>query len=65
MNNNLYQQLPTYRYYTKKTNYVPIEDGFVTSASNKDLAAKYGNNIGANTVTTKDIIISTFDIKKK
>jgi hypothetical protein len=59
------QQTPTYRYYKKTSTFVPKDDGFVTSAGNKDLAAKYGNNIGANTFTTKDIIISTLDIKKK
>lgn len=55
-----YQQfLSTTRYFKKKTNYVPIPDGFVTSAGNPDLAAKYGNNLGINTITNQQIIEAT------
>lgn len=56
-----YQQLLTNNRYFKtkpKTSFVPIPDGFVTSAGNPDLAAKYGNNIGVNKITTKEIIQS-------
>lgn len=54
-----YQQLLTNtRYFKKKTNYVPVPDGFVTSAGNPDLAAKYGNIIGANTITNQVLIQS-------
>ncbi len=46
-----YQQVPNYRYFkNKKTSYEPIPDGFVTSAGNPTLAAKYGNNLGANNI---------------
>lgn len=53
-----YQQLLTNNRYfkNKKTNYVPIPDGFVTSAGNPDLAAKYGNIIGANTINNQTLI---------
>lgn len=57
--NEEYQQLLTKtRYFKKKTSYTPIPDGFVTSAGNPDLAAKYGNNLGANSITSKGIIES-------
>ena len=48
--NPLQQQVVQPRYFTKKTSkkYVPVEDGFITSSGNPELAAKYGNNIGAN-----------------
>jgi len=54
------QQIVPPRYFTKKTNvkYVPIEDGFITSAGNPELAAKYGNNLGANTITSQTVIES-------
>ena len=52
-----YQQLViNNRYFkNKKTSYVPIPDGFVTSAGNPDLAAKYGNILGANTITNRTL----------
>ena len=56
-----YRQLLTNNRYFKtkpKTSFVPVPDGFVTSAGNPDLAAKYGNNIGVNNITTKEIIQS-------
>jgi hypothetical protein len=58
------QQLPNFRYFKKKisyvpTSYIPTEDGFITSSGNPTLAAKYGNNIGANTFTIQDVINST------
>jgi hypothetical protein len=50
----LQQQVPNYRYFkNKKTSYEPIPDGFVTSAGNPTLAAKYGNNLGANNITNQ------------
>ena len=65
MNPNQHQ-VPQYRYFTKKTNtkYVPVEDGFVTSAGNPELAAKYGNNLGANTITSQTVIESIKKEKK-
>lgn len=58
-----YQQLlSSTRYFKKKTNYIPIPDGFVTSAGNPDLAAKYGNNLGINTITSQQVIEA---VKKK
>jgi hypothetical protein len=56
-----YKQLVTNNRYFKakpKTSFVPIPDGFVTSVGNPDLAAKYGNNLGMNNITTKEIIQS-------
>ena len=56
-----YQQLLTNSRYFKtkaKTSFVPIPDGFVTSAGNPDLATKYGNNIGINNITTETILQS-------
>jgi hypothetical protein len=32
-----------YSYFKKKTNFVPKEDGFITSVGNKEISAKYGN----------------------
>jgi hypothetical protein len=32
-----------YSYYKKKTTFVPVEDGFITSVGNKELSAKHGN----------------------
>lgn len=54
------QQQVVLRYPIKKTStkYIPVEDGFVTSAGNPDLAAKYGNNLGANSIISKGIIES-------
>lgn len=42
-----------YRYIKRKptSSYVPVADGFVSSAGNPTLAAKYGNKLGANTGT--------------
>ena len=57
MNQDTVQQ-PTinFRYFkNKKTSYEPIPDGFVTSAGNPTLAAKYGNNLGANNITIQTI----------
>jgi hypothetical protein len=64
---------PNFRYYNKdmmwtppqtaqkpaQPKYIPTEDGFITSSGNPVLAAKYGNIIGANTITVKDLIDST------
>ena len=50
------QQISNMRYFKKKTTYVPTEDGFVTSAGNPVLAAKYGNNLGANIIKSQEII---------
>jgi hypothetical protein len=35
--------------------YVPVEDGFVTTAGNKELGALYGNTYGANRMTISDL----------
>ncbi len=55
-----YQQLLTQNRYfkNKKTTYEPIPDGFITSAGNPTLAAKYGNNLGVNTITSQILIDS-------
>ena len=56
-------QVPNYRYFkNKKTSYEPIPDGFVTSAGNPTLAAKYGNILGANNIITNQPV---FEAVKK
>ncbi len=35
---------------TDKKKFVPVEDGFITTAGNKDLGAKYGNTTGSNRI---------------
>ena len=35
--------------------YVPVEDGFVTTAGNKERGAKYGNATGAHPLTTAHV----------
>ncbi len=64
--NPMEQQVVQPRYIAKKSNtkYVPVEDGFVTSAGNPELAAKYGNNLGANTITSQTVIESIKKEKK-
>jgi hypothetical protein len=37
------------------TRYVPVEDGFVTTAGNKERGAKYGNATGAHPLTTHQV----------
>jgi hypothetical protein len=60
------QQVVQPRYFTKKSNttYIPVEDGFVTSSGNPELAAKYGNNLGANVITNQ-IVNESIKIEKK
>jgi hypothetical protein len=38
-------QVTPYKIPVKKTSYVPIEDGFISSAGNAELSKKYGNQI--------------------
>jgi hypothetical protein len=59
------QQISNIRYFKKKTNYIPTEDGFITSAGNPELAAKYGNSLGANTIKSQDIIEAVKNINLK
>jgi hypothetical protein len=40
---------------TSAKRYVPVEDGFVTTAGNKELGAKYGNPTGSNTISIADV----------
>ena len=42
----------------KKTSFVPIEDGFITSAGNPKLAAKYGNILDANNIPTQNVTLN-------
>jgi len=59
------QQIVQPRFIKKSTTkYVTVEDGFVTSAGNPELAAKYGNNLGANTITSQTVIESIKKEKK-
>jgi hypothetical protein len=58
--NQEHKQLIPSHYFKKKTNcaptkYIPIEDGFITSAGNPTLAAKYGNNLVTNIIKNQDI----------
>jgi hypothetical protein len=48
----------TYKDKSNTKRYIPVEDGFVSSANNSELAAKYGNKIGANVITVQDLIHS-------
>ena len=59
------QQVPNYRYFKKKTTYIPTEDGFITSAGNPVLAAKYGNTLVTNNIKSKDIIEAAKNINLK
>jgi hypothetical protein len=56
----------SYKNKSNTTRYVPVEDGFVSSANNSALAAKYGNKLGDSTITTQELIhsITITDIKK-
>jgi hypothetical protein len=38
-------QVTPYKIPVKKTSYVPIADGFISSAGNAELSQKYGNHI--------------------
>jgi hypothetical protein len=35
--------------------YVPVEDGFITTAGNKERGSKYGNATGAHPLTTAHV----------
>ncbi len=55
-----YMQVPNYKRPVKKasSSYTPIPDGFVSSAGNKELAQKYGNNTELPGLTTSDLLSS-------
>ncbi len=36
---------------TDRKKFVPVEDGFITTAGNKELGAKYGNTTGSNRIS--------------
>ncbi len=49
------QMIPRYKIPTKKTSYTPVADGFISSAGNKELSMKYGNDMNIPGVSTADI----------
>lgn len=58
--NQEHKQLIPAHYFKKKINcsqtkYIPIEDGFITSAGNPTLAAKYGNHLVTSIIKNQDI----------
>ncbi len=42
-------QVTPYKIPKKKTSYVPVPDGFITTDGNKELGQKYGNHVGPAT----------------